>query len=129
MDSPEATTSYAIDIANGGDALVAQNLIVKGRRSLSAKMIVYAAEGLAFPRNAFRIQHNVFIGHRRGFCIGTVNYACSVSAQLEQNGYEGVPIRLLGRGRSRQVLQGQTAIGNGAWQTDFTAPPAQRPAD
>lgn len=121
-DSPDATTSYAIDISNGGEAMIAENTFVKGRRSLSATIIAYGGEGLIFPDNAFRVLHNVFISHRRGLCIATRNHARAVSAELEENGYEDILLRLVGRGTSRRVKPGQRAIGDGAMYTPFSLP-------
>src|SRR6185312_3265824 len=64
-DTPAATTSYAIDIANGGDAFIAENLFVQGCTSLSPKIISYASEGLAFSSNYCQVVHNIFVSHRR----------------------------------------------------------------
>lgn len=59
IDDDEA--SYEIDLPNGGDALVAGNLIVKGRKPQNDVVVAFGAEGEAHPLNRLRLLHNTIV--------------------------------------------------------------------
>jgi hypothetical protein len=59
IDDDEA--SYEIDLPNGGDALVAGNLIVQGRQPKNHVVIAYGAEGEPHPVNRLLLMHNTIV--------------------------------------------------------------------
>ena len=60
-DGPEGTSSYAIDISNGGDVLVRGNTIQKGPRSGNQKAaIMLGAEGVRNRTTEILIENNRF---------------------------------------------------------------------
>ena len=117
--SPAETTSYAIDIANGGIAWLGHNLLVKGRAAMSRKFIAYGAEKPLYSESRLQIVSNIFISHRRTPSVGVVNFAHGVPASLHGNAFEGVTFPLLGRGRStaQQIASRAIALGAGRLPT------------
>jgi len=59
-DDPDGTTSYELDLPEGGDALVMGNLIVQSATSGNRKMISYAAEDATRWENRLTVAHNTF---------------------------------------------------------------------
>ena len=114
--SPAETTSYAIDVANGGIAWLGHNLFVKGRAAMSRKFIGFATEAPLHRESQLRVVSNIFISHRRTPTVGVVNFAHAVPASLHGNAFEGVTFPLLGRGRSTAQQISSRAIALGAGQ-------------
>ena len=52
------STSYALDIPNGGVALVTGNLIIQGTTTQNPAMVAYGEEGLTYPTNSFVFSKN-----------------------------------------------------------------------
>lgn len=84
------STSFAIDLPNGGRATISRNLIVQGTATQNNKMVAYGEEGLAFNDNQLLVSGNVF---RNTAPNSTAIYSpppCRVKAQLSQNTFIGV---------------------------------------
>jgi hypothetical protein len=61
IDGKRGTASYAIDIANGGDATIAGNVFHKGRYADNPHTIAYGAEGLRNEGRDLVIAFNTFV--------------------------------------------------------------------
>ena len=112
--NPDSATSCEIDIANGGEASVRRNLLVKGRNAMSRKFISFCAERPLRPGSRIEVTGNIFINHRRNLTAAVVNHSLSASAMLRDNAFEGVAIALVGRGREIGRRQSKVAIAEGA---------------
>ena len=121
-DGVTGTTSYAIDIPNGGNALIANNQIVQGVNTQNPSMIEYGAEGEIYSNNALIVQGNTFTNSFPGQSVGIYNHTSDVTAQLSGNTFTTVTTPLIGPGvfaasplfsavlpGARSVLYGTTA--------------------
>ena len=61
MDENTGTSSYAIDIPNGGRSYVVGNLIQKGPRAQNQNVIAYAAEGATNEWQEFYLVNNTIV--------------------------------------------------------------------
>lgn len=89
-DGLTGTTSYAIDLANGGVATIAGNTIAQGSDTQNWSMIAYAAEGLVYADNALTVQGNLFSNSNADGSIGVNNFADTVTADVSCNAFSGV---------------------------------------
>jgi len=77
-DGDTGTTSYAIDLSNGGDATISGNTIVQGEDTDNWTMISYGSEGLIWPSNNASITGNTFRNSNPGDqTTGIMNFASS----------------------------------------------------
>lgn len=60
-DGEDGRSSYAIDISNGGRALLRGNLIQQGPATENRNLISYGAEGLKYTDNAFILEENTLV--------------------------------------------------------------------
>lgn len=113
FNKPSGTTSCDIDVPHGGVLTVSHSMFVKGANSMSRNFIALGAEGRLYPDQDWRISSNIFINHRRGITIGVMNYSTQVKAMVQKNAFEGVALKLLGRGSSSETRPSQIAIAQG----------------
>lgn len=64
MDEHDGTSSYAIDLPNGGIAYVIGNLIQQGPRTENPRIVAYGAEGLKHPVNELFLVNNTIVNER-----------------------------------------------------------------
>ena len=64
ISDADATASYSIDLPNGGDSLIAGNVIIQGPRSENTALVSYGAEGLAPDRKRLWVVNNTFVNRR-----------------------------------------------------------------
>ncbi len=83
------STSYAVDVANGGVATISGNSIIQGAGSENRTMIAYGAEGLRYAANALLVSNNSFVSAGVANAIGISDAPC-VPAQLQGNRFQGV---------------------------------------
>ena len=77
-DGVTGTTSYAIDLPNGGNATIANNTITQGNNTNNGTMIAYGSEGLIWGSNAASITGNSFTNFKlSGQTVGVKNFADS----------------------------------------------------
>lgn len=74
VDGPTGTASYSIDLPNGGQALIAGNVIEQGPRSQNPAIVHFGGEGTAYPGSSLEITGNT-----------VVNDLASASARLLLN--------------------------------------------
>lgn len=89
LDCPAGSTSYAIDLANGGAATISGNQIIQGADSENSIMVSYGAEGLIYTDNSLLVSNNLFISADISGSIGINNVNC-IAAQLQNNTFQGV---------------------------------------
>lgn len=87
-DGVTGTTSYAIDLPNGGMATIEGNTIVQGTNTQNPAMIAYDAGGLAYTDNSLLVQDNNFTNYLPGLAIGVENFSGG-------NGDPPIPARLV----------------------------------
>ena len=100
-DGVTGTTSYAIDISNGGVATITGNIITQGSDTQNESMIAYAAEGLRYADNVLLVQGNVFDNSLPGNSIGVFNHAAGVNAGIVCNAFNGVANPVVGKATLR----------------------------
>jgi hypothetical protein len=61
MDEKDGSSSYAIDLPNGGLALIVGNLIQQGARTENSVIVSYGAEGLQYPVNELHFVNNTVV--------------------------------------------------------------------
>jgi hypothetical protein len=61
MDEKDGSSSYAIDLPNGGLAFVVGNLIQQGPRTENPTIVSYGAEGLQYPANELYFVNNTVV--------------------------------------------------------------------
>jgi len=61
MDEADGNASYAVDLPEGGDALLLGNLIQQGPRTENWALVSYGAEGRRAMRHRLRMIHNTLV--------------------------------------------------------------------
>jgi hypothetical protein len=84
------SSSFAIDIPEGGVATISGNQIFQGPATQNNKMIAYGEESLPFDRNRLSISKNVFTNSAPN-ATGVYDPKC-VPVQLADNVFQGVAI-------------------------------------
>jgi hypothetical protein len=82
------STSFAIDIPEGGSAVISGNRIFQGPATQNNKMVAYGEEGLSFANNGLSLSNNVFINSAPN-ATGIYDPKC-VPVQLTSNTFQGV---------------------------------------
>lgn len=96
-DGVSGTASYAVDVPNGGRALLLGNQMIRGPNAGHRVLVRYAAEGLAYPDNSFQVIGNSFINRGGGPSIAVKMDTWRIRAKLVANLREGSVLRLIGR--------------------------------
>lgn len=82
------SSSFAIDIAEGGSAVISGNRIVQGPATQNNKIVAYGEEGLPFGNNGLSLSNNVFINSAPN-ATGIYDPKC-VPVHLTNNTFQGV---------------------------------------
>lgn len=82
------SSSFAIDIPEGGDAAISGNRIFQGPATQNNKMVAYGEEGLPFGNNRLSLSNNVFINTAPN-ATGIYDPKC-VLVQLTNNTFQSV---------------------------------------
>jgi hypothetical protein len=96
-DGATGTTSYAIDLSNGGVATISGNQITQGPNTQNPAMISYGAEGNLPTTNSLLVSNNTFTNSLPSGSIGVFNHT-GVEADLTCNTFSGVATPLVGPG-------------------------------
>ena len=64
MDEENGTSSYAIDLPNGGLSILVGNLVHKGPNSENSGVLTYAAEGAKNEKQELYVANNTFVNDR-----------------------------------------------------------------
>jgi hypothetical protein len=87
--SGAGTTSYAVDIANGGQALLDSDLLIQGPSTHNTTMLRYGEEGLPYATNQLLIQNTQFINTAAN-AIGIQGAGADGTCQLSNTTFSGV---------------------------------------
>jgi hypothetical protein len=92
-DGPDGTSSYLIDIPNGGDALIAGNHLEKGPGSQNpATAIMIGAEGVSQPTDQLVVRNNLLVNDE-GRPTTFVHNVTATPVQLAGNTLRGGMVR------------------------------------
>jgi hypothetical protein len=89
INCPAGSTSFAIDLPNGGDVTISGNQIIQGANSQNAKMVAYGEEGLVYADNSLLLSDNDFTSTGVANSIGVNDPPC-VPVHLRNNSFQGV---------------------------------------
>lgn len=96
-DGPSGTSSYAIDIPNGGDVLVARDRIEKGPASENKRdAIMIGEESVTNATRHLRFRDNLFVNDT-GQPSNFVRNLTQVAAELSGNLFRGGPVTALAK--------------------------------
>ncbi|OWY25810.1 hypothetical protein C7N43_31960 [Sphingobacteriales bacterium UPWRP_1] len=79
-DEAEGTSSYSVDLPNGGRAYLIGNTIQQGPLSPNSGIISYGAEGLSNPVKELYMVHNTVVNNKAN---GTFVFAASGSTEVQ----------------------------------------------
>jgi hypothetical protein len=88
-DGPTGTASYAIDIPNGGVAVIKNNIIEKGPASVQQNMVHFGGEGIAYAGSSLTITGNTFVNDRGTATVAVLNHT-AVSVDITGNQFVGI---------------------------------------
>jgi len=66
MDGPDGTSSYLVDVPNGGIVYLRGNLLQKGAKADNSTSLAFGEEGLPWPTNTLEMVHNTLVSHDAG---------------------------------------------------------------
>lgn len=66
MDEADGTSSYDIDLPNGGVAVILGNVVQQGPQTDNSIVISYGAEGFKYATNELYVVHNTVVNDRQG---------------------------------------------------------------
>ncbi len=94
-DGPSGTSSYLIDIPNGGRAVIEGNRLEKGPKSENrANVIMLGEEGVSQPTEQIVVRNNV-LSNDTGYATVFVHNITATPAQLSGNVFKGGLVRPL----------------------------------
>ena len=101
-DGPDGTSSYQIDVPNGGDVLIEGNRLEKGPKSQNRRnAIMIGEEGVTQPTKSLVVRDNTLVNDT-GWPTVFVHNETATPAVLSGNVFKGgTVVALVGRGRVR----------------------------
>jgi hypothetical protein len=96
-----STASYTIDLAEGGNATIRNNVIQQGPNSPNSVIISYGESGDLNPGTNFLITGNVIINDKPGNIIAVRNTTTNIARIIDNNFY-GVTSSQIASGRNTQ---------------------------
>ena len=88
-DGPSGTASYDIDLPNGGQAIIANNIIEKGPNAENNAMIHFGGEGIPYAGSSLAVTHNTFINDKGASTVAVYNQTV-MSATITGNSLENI---------------------------------------
>ncbi len=101
-DGISGTPSYAIDMPNGGEAVIENVRITQGPRTSNNTMIAFGAEGKLHARSSLTVRGSAFINSASN-ATGINNFTTE-AVTLIDNTFQGVGTRLRGAGETSQTV-------------------------
>lgn len=93
----EGTTSYSVDVSDGGVATIQGNYIEQGAKGENATLIAYGAEGSAYAAAGLTVTGNVLVSRMQGRnSYGVYNFLSGVKGVAQNNRYANVDNSLAG---------------------------------
>ncbi len=91
QDGPNSTSSYEIDLPNGGNALIKNNIVEKGPHSQNPVMVTSGEEGNVHPNSSLTVEDNTFVNDLVPAATAVRNET-GVTASIANNSFYGIPI-------------------------------------
>ena len=101
-DGPTGSASYSIDLPNGGQALIKNNVIERGPMAQQANMIHFGGEGTPYAGSSLTVTGNSFVNDRTGATVGVLNQT-TVSAIITANSFAGIAAAQIARGPATET--------------------------
>jgi hypothetical protein len=98
MDEEFGTSSYAVDVPNGGISYLIGNVVQKGPQSENSTIVSYGAEGLKHLTNELYVVNNTIVNDRQGGGIFVQVRGNPSVARLVNNIFAGRGTVLVGPG-------------------------------
>ena len=95
IDDGTGSTSYDIDLPNGGTATISGNTIVKGVNDPNTTVIAFGEEGQLWSQDALSVTNNIIDNHLIGHGIGVSNFTSAV-ADIANNQFYNLPTVAVG---------------------------------
>ena len=93
----DGTSSYSIDVSNGGIAMIQGNYIEQGEKGENATLVAYGAEGNAYATASLTVTGNVLVSKMQGRnSYGVYNFPSGVQGLAQNNRYANVDNSLAG---------------------------------
>ena len=89
VDEADGTSSYAIDLPNGGLAYLSGNLIQKGPRAAHRRVVAFGAEGISHPVNGLYLANNTLVNDYGVFGVFLTVWSRTVPVRLVNNIFAG----------------------------------------
>jgi Ca2+-binding RTX toxin-like protein len=89
-DGPTGTASYSIDLPNGGNAIIKNNVIEQGPASQNPLIISYGEEGSLIANSALQVTGNTILNDLNSTSARAVNNATGVNAVISGNSFYGL---------------------------------------
>ncbi len=92
-DGVTGTTSYAVDLPDGGADVISDNIIDQGPNTENYTMVAYSEEDTGdttWSNNSLLVAGNLF-ENTNYYGIGVNNYSDSVTAEISCNAFDNVP--------------------------------------
>lgn len=98
-DGVTGTSSYAIDLSNGGVGIIDGVTIAQGTKTGNPAMIAYGPEGKLKATNSLTVRNSTFTNQLSSPSVSAVNnFTANVSAVLSNNTFTNVAMPLRGKG-------------------------------
>src|SRR3954451_3718942 len=95
------TASYSIDLPDGGNALIRNNVIEQGPLSQNPHIIIYGEEGKLLPGTSFVISGNTIINDKTGSAVGVHSFTTAI-ARITNNKFFGLTAGQIASGPNTQ---------------------------
>ncbi|MBS0643581.1 MAG: Hint domain-containing protein [Proteobacteria bacterium] len=116
------TTSYEIDLPNGGNAIIRNNVIEKGPNAGNPYFIAYGEEGSVYGGSSLSITGNTVLNDKTSGSATFLNNATTLSAEVDGNTFYGLTADSLASGPTDPSGQ-NTFLARASEPALNTAPP------
>lgn len=79
------TSSYSIDLPNGGDGVVRNNVIEQGAHQSNPAIIHFGGESAPYAGSSLLVQGNTILNHATSSGTAVLNHATTVTAEVSGN--------------------------------------------
>src|SRR3954447_18301246 len=97
-----STASYSIDLPNGGNSLIQNNVIEQGPQSHNFVIIAYGEEGNLNSGTNFLVSNNTILNEKSGSALAVWNRTRTVTAQITSNKFFGLTSNQIASGPNFQ---------------------------
>ena len=103
QDGSTGTASYSIDLPNGGNALIQNNVIEKGPLSQNPSIIAIGEEGSVYDNTSIQIVGNQILNDLSSSSVLAVNNRTNTTAQITDNQFWGLSPNQIAAGPNTQL--------------------------